>query len=93
MPDRVYAAEPSDCYRVVDLDALSAIYHKTSALTHMVTEPVPQVLGVLCGKSMRIDQIVDALKGQFDLADDPEIAAVLAARLDEMAEVGLVSPA
>ena len=85
----VYRAPPADALILVELDALTACYHRASGITHLLASPVPEILGILADKPLTIEGLLARLIGQFDLADaDP---AALAARLDELVDSGLVS--
>lgn len=92
-----FRAEPVDLRLDHDLGLMSLIYHRRSGITHMVSEPVPQIL-----EALDVLGLADAgalarhLLGSFDVqADDgdgaeAEVARVVAARLDELAMLGLV---
>lgn len=81
------AADPATL-RVVPLDALTLVYHRTSGITHIVDAPVPEILDMLAAESLSLDVLLARLSEEFDLADADPMA--LAARLDELAAVGLV---
>ncbi|MET0361279.1 MAG: HPr-rel-A system PqqD family peptide chaperone [Sphingobium sp.] len=69
------------------------IYHRRSGITHMVSEPVPQILEALDAIGPADARAVARhLAGRFDLeADDGgSVEAVIAARLEELAALGLV---
>lgn len=85
-----YCAPPADALIAVELDALTALFHRPSGITHLVAAPVPEILAVL-REAMTADDLLAALARDYDLADpDP---AALAARLDELVASGLVAPA
>jgi PqqD family protein of HPr-rel-A system len=81
----IYAADPPDCLRIVPLDSLTAIYHRRSGQTHVVTEPMPEILAAL--QHGPADAVTLAAK--LDVDD----LLALTARLDELAEIGLVTTA
>ncbi|TGX50464.1 HPr-rel-A system PqqD family peptide chaperone [Sphingomonas gei] len=82
-----YKVAPREALRVVPLDALTLVYHRASGITHIVDAPVPEILEALT-EPLDADDLLAKLSETFDLADaDP---AALAARLDELAAVGLV---
>jgi PqqD family protein of HPr-rel-A system len=86
MADPAYVAASPDALRIADLDGLTAIYHRPSGQTHIVTEPVPQILTALFeGKT------VGALLAQLGLTSADR--AALEARLAELLVIGLVSEA
>lgn len=80
-----YAACPP--FKLVTLDGLSALYHRASGATHIVSEPAPQILAALGSDAMTLDQLFAKLGESFDVT---ESVAALAARLDELVSLGLV---
>jgi PqqD family protein of HPr-rel-A system len=81
-PTIYYSAEPADRLLVEPLDAMTLIYQRRSGITHMVAEPVPEILAAA--------MLVAKLSDQFDLGDGDDAEAIIAARLEELAELGLV---
>ncbi|MBK8373917.1 MAG: HPr-rel-A system PqqD family peptide chaperone [Sphingomonadales bacterium] len=75
---------------VEPLDGLTLIYHRRSGVTHMVVEPVPQILAAMGEDALTLDQLLTRLSKDFDLGDAVEAKAVLAARIDELVDLGLV---
>ena len=69
---------------MVPLDAMAAIYHRRSGVTHLVTEPVPDILAELA----RGDASLAELAERLGVAGAD---AVLAERLDELCAIGLVA--
>ena len=83
-----YRAAAPETLRIVPLDALTLVYHRASGITHIVDSPVPEILEILADGPLTAPVLLALLGETFDLADaDPE---ALAARLDELAAVGLV---
>jgi PqqD family protein of HPr-rel-A system len=80
-----FAADPPDCVRIVPLDSLTAIYHRRSGQTHIVAEPMPEILAALQQGDADLATLATNL-GVDDLN-------ALAARLDELTEIGLVTTA
>jgi PqqD family protein of HPr-rel-A system len=78
----IYAADPPDCLRIVPLDSLTVIYHRRSGQTHVVAEPMPEIMAALQDGPIHLA----ALGAKLDVEDIP----ALTARLDELAEIGLV---
>lgn len=72
----------------VTLDGLSAIYHRASGATHVVAEPVPQILEALGRDRLNLAELLARLGVDYDLAGDAEGALI--ARLDELVTLGLV---
>jgi PqqD family protein of HPr-rel-A system len=81
----IYAADPPDCLRIVPLDSLTAIYHRRSGQTHVVTEPMPEIMAALQDGAADAATLAERLG-----VDDVD---ALTARLDELAEIGLVTTA
>jgi PqqD family protein of HPr-rel-A system len=86
MADPAYVAASPDALLVADLDGLTAIYHRPSGQTHIVTEPVPEILAELVEA-----KTVPALLAQLGLTDTDR--AALEARLAELLVIGLVAKA
>jgi PqqD family protein of HPr-rel-A system len=84
--DPAYVAASPDGLRTVDLDGLTAVYHRPSGLTHIVTEPVPQILAAL----VEAKTVVELL-AQLELTEADR--AGLEARLAELLGIGLVAEA
>ena len=89
-PTTYYIAEPADQLLVEPLDAITLIYQRRSGITHMVAEPVPEILTAMADKAVTAAILVAKLSDQFDLGTDEDAEAVVAARLEELAELGLV---
>jgi PqqD family protein of HPr-rel-A system len=75
-------------FKAVTLDGLSAIYHRASGATHVVAEPVPQILTALGSDRLTMAELLARLGADYDLGSDAE--AALTARLEELAALGLV---
>jgi PqqD family protein of HPr-rel-A system len=86
MDTSLYAA--SLPFKAVTLDGLSAIYHRASGATHVVAEPVPQILTALGEDRLSLDALLVRLGADYDLGEDA--AEALKARLDELVALGLV---
>jgi PqqD family protein of HPr-rel-A system len=84
--DASYIADP---VRAVPLDSLTALYHPRSGMTHVVAQPVPEILAALARTPMTAGGLLAAL----GVAAEGDAMAALAARLDELEQVGLVSRA
>ncbi|WP_237365718.1 HPr-rel-A system PqqD family peptide chaperone [Rhizorhapis sp. SPR117] len=61
-------------------------------MTHMVSAPVPEILTAMGDEALSAPQILSRLSDRFDLALEEEGSqvAVIAARLEELAGLGLV---
>lgn len=78
-------------YRIVALDELSAIYHRASGATHVVIEPVPQILATLEAGALDADALYAKLSIVHDLGSEAEARLVLDDRLNELVTLGLVT--
>lgn len=76
----------------VDLDGLTAIYHRRSGMTHLVLEAVPAILEALRDGACDAATLDSRLSALFDLSDEDIDGreAVLEARLQELESLGLV---
>ena len=83
----IYRADPPGGVRIVPLDSLTAIYDRASGQTHVVAEPVPEILAVLGSGAQDVDGFLEAL----GLTDDAGTRALLTERLNELVATGLVA--
>ncbi|MDE0880067.1 MAG: HPr-rel-A system PqqD family peptide chaperone [Sphingomonas bacterium] len=83
-----YRAPPADALIAAHLDTLTAIFHRRSGITHLVTSPAPEILAALT-HPLTQEELLARLARDYDLADPDGDA--LAARLDELVASGLVS--
>ena len=89
-PNPSYKAEPASSRIVEPLDVMSLIYQRGSGITHIVAEPVPEILGVMGNDVCDVVLIAARLAGQFDLGNTSDVKAIIAERLEELAALGLV---
>lgn len=83
-----YARVSLATLKVVPLDEMTLIYHRASGQTHVVAPPVPELIEVLDESPADVATLLARLGDRFDLGDPDALA--LAARLDELANIGLV---
>jgi PqqD family protein of HPr-rel-A system len=83
-----YKAEPADQFLVEPLDAMTLIYQRRSGITHIVAEPVPEILAVMGEDALTASEIAERLANKFDF-DHADAGAIIAARLEELAATGL----
>jgi PqqD family protein of HPr-rel-A system len=81
-----YRADPPEGLRIVPLDSLTAIYHRASGQTHVVAEPVPEILAAF-GEGAAD---VSGLFARLGLPEIAETRALLLERLEELVATGLV---
>lgn len=86
----LYQAEPADQRLIEPLDVITLIYQRRSGITHMVAEPVPEILAAMGDEMMDAAAVLERLSAHFDLGDAHDAIAVVAARLEELADLGLV---
>ncbi len=86
----LYRAEPADQRLVEPLDMMTLIYQRRSGITHMVGEPVPQMLAAMGDDAVDAAILAKRLAKTFDLGGAADAVAVLSERLEELAELGLV---
>jgi PqqD family protein of HPr-rel-A system len=80
MAASLYAADPPETLRTVELEGLTLLYHRRSGLTHFLAPPAPQILAALAAGPASAEEIVARIGAEFDLeSEDP--AAAIGARL------------
>jgi PqqD family protein of HPr-rel-A system len=87
-----YRAEPADQLLVEPLDAMTLIYQRRSGITHIVAEPVPEILAVMGDDALDAGEVATRLATQFDF-DAVDAEAIVASRLEELAALGLAERA
>ena len=86
-----FIADPPEATKAVELDGLTACYHRPSGLTHILAPPAPQILAALAGEPGDAAEIAARIAKDFELeAEDAE--AAIGARLAELEAAGLVRP-
>jgi PqqD family protein of HPr-rel-A system len=86
-----YRAAGPDLLIVEPLDLFTAVFHRPSGITHLLTEPAPQILQVLASEAMSADRLLQRLSQDYDLGDSQdEGPAMLRARLKELEAAGLI---
>ncbi len=85
----LYKAELADLLLVQPLDTMTLIYQRRSGITHIVAEPVPEILAVMGEESLDAAVIAQRLAAKFEI-DAGDADAIVQSRLEEMAALGLV---
>lgn len=78
----------------VPLDPLTACFDRQSGQTHLLADPLPQILAVLTAKCLSTDACVEALMAEFQMAETAaEVTVRVGECLRELAQLGLVERA
>ena len=85
-----YQAEPAEARIVEPLDMMTLIYQRRSGITHMVGEPVPQMLEAMGSDAVNAAMLASRLAASFELGGQDDAVALIAERLEELAELALV---
>lgn len=85
-----YKAEPVSGRIVTPLDVMTVIFQRVSGITHIVAEPVPEILAAMGDDVCDVALVAARLAIQFDLGDAAQAKAIIADRLEELATLGLV---
>jgi PqqD family protein of HPr-rel-A system len=89
-PNIFYQAEPADGLIIEPLDVITLVYHRRSGVTHMVAEPVPEMLDIMGRDIVDAPALLARLHARFDLGDREAALISIEARLKELADLGLV---
>ena len=84
-----YIADPPDQVRAVELDGLTAFYHRPSGLTHILSAPAPQILSALAAQAGDAEEILARISAEFE-PEAEDAPGAIAARLAELEAAGLV---
>jgi PqqD family protein of HPr-rel-A system len=84
-----WIADPGASMPAVELDGLTALFHRPSGLTHILAAPAPQILAVLAGNAGDADEILARIAAAFEVESD-DAASAIAARLAELEAAGLI---
>jgi PqqD family protein of HPr-rel-A system len=86
-----YRVEPGAAWIAHELGPMTVVYHRRSGITHMVGEPVPQILEALASVGPAdAGAVTQHLSKAFDLDAEDALETVVAARLVELAALGLI---
>lgn len=86
----VWHAAAPDRLRVEPLDSLTAMFDRLSGQTHILATPMPEILAALALAPASGAELLARLSTAFDLAAEGDPLAVIDARLQELAALGLV---
>lgn len=93
MTDRAYRAAPADALRIEPLGELTAIFDRRSMQTHLVVAPLPEMLAMMGEEACDAALLAKRLEAAFDLGDASDVRVLVAERLAELADMGLVAAA
>jgi PqqD family protein of HPr-rel-A system len=89
-PDILLQADPPAGLIASQIEGFTALYHRRSGQTHIVAEPVPQILALLGKAPLTAPQLEAALSAENDLEAEGDLTAALLDRLSELEAIGLV---
>lgn len=90
MTERYYRAAPPEALRTEALGHLVALYDRRSNQTHVLASPLPEILRALGADDCGAREISDRLAREFDLDGDGDATDIVAERLNELTDLGLV---
>ena len=82
-----YIADAEELVAKVELDGLTAFFHRPSGMTHILAAPAPQILGAIAGDAADVGQLAVRLSREFEIDGSEE---ALTARLEDLEAAGLV---
>ncbi len=90
MDDLLIAAVLPGQYRIVTFDGLAAIYHRRSGQTHIVSEPLPEILLALEDGPLTPEGLLARLSVDAAISVESDPGDELVARISELEAIGLV---
>lgn len=84
----LYRAPPAGALIAVPLDEFTALFHRPSGITHLLTAPAPEILAALALAPVTRAALLARLADDYDVEGGAEALAV---RLDELVAAGLVA--
>lgn len=85
-----YIADCAEAVRIVELDGLTAVYHRPSGMTHLLATPAPQILAVIANDAAEPTEIIERMGRLFEVEAGESARQALDARLVELEAAGLV---
>jgi PqqD family protein of HPr-rel-A system len=85
-----YRADSTDGLVVTVLDSLTAIYHRPSGITHLIGEPIPQILEALGPEALSVAELLAKLGALHPVSAEGAAVSVLQSHLDTLISIGLV---
>ena len=85
----VYRITTPDALIIRPLDSMTTIFQKSSGMTHIVADPVPAIIDVMADEVLNISQVLAKLADKYDIEDGDDAENIVAARLEELCQLGL----
>lgn len=92
LPSQIWHAPAPDDMRVEAIDGLTLIYHHKSGLTHLLAEPLPQILALIGQQGASVDDLIGRLRDEFEVVDPEGLDSRVRECLSQLAALGLTSP-
>lgn len=89
----LWLAPHADRLSIFTLDTLTAVYDRASGQTHLLAQPLPEILAALRDGGAIALAIADRLSATFVISGSGDLAARITECLDELAALGLVEHA
>ena len=92
MAGRTYRAHGRDeLAPPVAMDGFTIAYHRPSGQTHLLVEPAQEILDALGSGPADAGEVLARLARDFGIEAEDDSVAVIAARLVELADLGLIT--
>lgn len=85
-----YCAQDATAVLIHPLDIMTLIYQRRSGMTHIVADPIPQILEAMGSDTLSVHEIARRIIAAFDVDPGADVIALLSERLDELTALGLV---
>lgn len=92
-PRTRWAADPIAAYRFENLGEFDLVFHRSSGQTHLLGGEAVAILGLLVDQASDEAGLTNRLAEHLKVADDAMLAETVMARIDELAEAGLITTA
>ncbi|MFN3619237.1 HPr-rel-A system PqqD family peptide chaperone [Sphingorhabdus sp.] len=91
LPAYAYVLAENAPLIIEPLDAMTLIYQRRSGMTHIVAEPIPQILMAMGSQPQTAQDTARRLAMEFDFGENTEVVVeIVTSRLEEMAELGFL---
>lgn len=84
------ALDPEEFAAPMVVEDFTLIYHRPSGQTHLLAEPAPEILWALRQGDADAAELLRRLARDHGLDSEGDAEAVIAARLAELSELGLI---